>query len=342
MRAAIYNPYLDTLGGGERYTVSFAQALVSNGYEVDIQWKNTIIKKKLEDRFGIKLKGINFIKNIRRGDGYEVCFWISDGSIPILRARKNFLHFQFPFKDVNGKSLLNKMKLFRISSIIVNSYFTKSFIDEEYGVESTVIYPPVDTVKIKPRRKENLILAVGRFSRLTQAKRQDVLIDTFKKLCKSGLSGWRLVLAGGVEVGVDDYIEKLRKKSRGYPIEFIESPKFEKLKELYGRAKIFWSSTGFGVNENKEPVKVEHFGISIVEAMAASVVPLATNLGGHKEIISDGVNGYLWKKSLELMRKTKQLINEPKLLRKMANHVRSDSKVYEYERFETEVGALLK
>jgi hypothetical protein len=102
MKAAIYNPYLDTLGGGERYTMGVARALVAKDFRVDVEWKDMSIKEKLEKRFDIDLSNVNFIKNINRGDGYDVCFWVSDGSIPILRARKNFLHFQMPFQDVNG------------------------------------------------------------------------------------------------------------------------------------------------------------------------------------------------------------------------------------------------
>src|SRR5258706_3802924 len=95
MKAAIYNPYLDTLGGGERYTMAIATALVKKNYIVDVEWKDASIKTKLEDRFGIDLTNVNFINDVNRGDGYDVCFWVSDGSIPTLKSRKNFLHFKF-------------------------------------------------------------------------------------------------------------------------------------------------------------------------------------------------------------------------------------------------------
>ncbi|KKT32188.1 MAG: hypothetical protein UW20_C0022G0001, partial [Candidatus Woesebacteria bacterium GW2011_GWB1_44_11] len=136
MRAAIYNPYLDTLGGGERYTAAFAEVLAKNGYIVDMQWKDTGIKGALEKRFGIALDGVNIVNDVKRGDGYDLCFWVSDGSIPILHARKNILHFQVPFHGVNGKSLINKMKFFRINKVICNSNFTKNIIDKEFGIKS--------------------------------------------------------------------------------------------------------------------------------------------------------------------------------------------------------------
>lgn len=340
MKAAIFNPYLDTMGGGERYTIAFVTVLKELGFRVDVEWKSKNIKRKLEDRFGIDLTGVNFVKDIKRGDGYEVCFWVSDGSIPTLRARKNFLHFQVPFHDVNGKTLLNRMKLFRIGKVICNSYFTKTFIDKEYGVNSIVIYPPVDVTKIKPKRKENIILYVGRFSTLVQSKRQDILIKTFKRFCKE-FKDWKLVLAGGIEVGVDGFLGKLEKLSYGYPIEIIKSPPFKEIKKLYGQAKFFWSAAGFGVNEKKEPEKVEHFGITTVEAMAAKAVPFVFNAGGAKEIITDSENGYLWKKTRGLLKNTRQVIATKGLLKKLSEEAYKSAQHYSYERFKREIIGLL-
>jgi len=342
MHAAIYNPYLDTLGGGERYTISFAKVLSDVGYDVDVEWKNPKIKNKLEERFGIKLQGINFINDIKRGDGYDICFWLSDGSIPLLRARKNFLHFQFPFKDVKGGSLLNRMKLFRVSKIICNSRFTKSYIDKEYQSDSLVIYPPVDTKSIRPKRKENIILFVGRFSQLTQSKNQQILIDAFKSFYKSGPTDWRLILAGGIEVGVDDYMKKLVKSSRNYPVEIVKSPGYEEIKNLYGISKLFWSAVGYGVEEEKDPKKVEHFGIAVVEAMRAGAVPIVYNAGGHKEIIKDGDNGFLWSTKRELIKKTKDLIKDSKKLKLYSRNATKASLKYGYERFRKEILQLVE
>ncbi len=336
MRAAIYNPYLDTLGGGERYSMTFAKILSNAGYKVDVFWKSENIRNILQDRFGMSFKDINFVRDIKRGDGYDVLFWLSDGSIPLLRARHNLLHFQFPFKDVNGRSLMNKMKLFRVEKVICNSYFTKFFVDSEYGVESLVIYPPVDITKIKPKRKENMILYVGRFSQLTQVKGQDILLSVFKRFYKTHTE-WKLVLAGGIEMGETDFVSKLERTSRGYPIEIIKSPSFEIIKDLYGKAKIFWSASGYGVNEKKNPKGVEHFGISVVEAMAAGCIPIVYSAGGHKEIVADGVNGMLWKKKSELLRRTKSLINDGKLFGKMSFSAKKSVGVYENERFESEI-----
>ena len=341
MKAAIYNPYLDTLGGGERYTISFAKVLSSNNYEVDIQWKDTSIKQSLEKRFGIDLKEINIIKDIKRGDGYDLCFWLSDGSIPLLHARNNFLHFQIPFREINGKSLINRMKMLRINAIICNSKFTKKFIDKEYGVNSIVIYPPIDTERIKPKRKENIILSVGRFSQLTQAKKQEILIFAFKKLFKSGINDWSLILAGGSEIGGQKYLVSLKKTISDYPIEIIENPSFKILKDYFGKAKIYWSASGFGIDENKEPHKVEHFGIAVVEAMAAKVIPLVYSAGGHKEIIQNSKNGFLWTKVSQLTKLTNNLIKNNYLLINLRKESYNTSLKFNLDNFSKKVAEIL-
>lgn len=337
MKAAIYNPYLDTLGGGERYSLAFAKVLADSGYLVDLEWSDESIKLSLEKRFGIDLKNINVTPDIKKGEGYDVCFWVSDGSIPLMHARNNILHFQVPFHKVNGKSLFNKMKFFRINKFVCNSQFTKSVIDKEFGIESIVLYPPVDTKNIKPKRKENIILYVGRFSKILQGKGQEFLLTAFKKMYDNGLKDWKLVLAGGTEIGADIFLQELEENSKNYPVVIIKSPDFKMLKDLYGKSKIFWSASGFGHNENENPEKMEHFGITVVEAMSAGAVPIVFNGGGHKEIIDDCVNGYLWDNPEDLIEKTLQLIANNKTYRLLESEAKKKADTYSILRFEKEL-----
>lgn len=340
MKAAIHNPYLDTLGGGERYTMAVATILQKLGYTVDVEWGDAGIKEKLEKRFDIDLTNVNFIKDVKRGDGYDICFWVSDGSIPALKSRKNLLHFQVPFRKVNGNSLINKFKLLRINKVIVNSNFTKQIIDNEFGIDSVVLYPPVSVDKFVSKKKENNILSVARFSNLMQGKRQDVLIDTFKNFQKSN-TNCKLILAGGVEVGANEYIKEIEDKAKNSKIEVIKSPTFKELKDLYSKAKIFWSAAGFGVDEEKEPQKVEHFGITVVEAMAAGCVPIVFNAGGHKEIIMNGVDGFLWNETSDMYGLTKKLLSDEKLRKSIAFEAIKKSKNFSYEEFEKNFTTLL-
>jgi glycosyltransferase involved in cell wall biosynthesis len=341
--AAIYNPYLDTLGGGERYTLMFAKVLAELGFIVDIEWSDKEILSKLNNRFGFKSNAnIKIVDSVKRGENYDLIFYVSDGSIPTLRSRNNYLHFQVPFMNVNGKSLLNKMKLYRVNKIICNSIFTKAVIDKEYGVNSQVLYPPIDTDLFRPMRKENNILYVGRFSSLMQYKGQEILIDSFKKLYQKGIKDWKLILAGGVEVGSDKMLSELKKSIEGYPIEIVESPTFEELKILFGKSKIFWSASGYGIDESREPQKVEHFGMTVVESMSAGNVPVVSNIGGHKEIIDNGKNGILWNSQEELIEQTFNLINTKSLIGKFSKECIIASLKFSNREFKKEVLQILK
>lgn len=342
MKAAIYNPYWDTLGGGERYTLSVAKILSEElGYDVYIEWNDTGIKKKLEDRFGFKLSSnIQFIKDVERGESYDLIFWVSDGSLPILRARYNIIHFQVPFKGVGGRSLFNKMKLFRVDNIICNSLFTKKVVDDEYGVISSVLYPPVDVNKFKPKLKENIILYVGRFSNLVQNKGHEILISAFNDLIKlNKFKDWKLIFAGGTEVGSDKYLSDLKEKAQGLNIQFYESPDFDTLRDLYGRSKIYWSAAGYGVDQLNEPQKTEHFGITLVEAMSSGCVPIVFKSGGALEIINDGINGMFWENIESLVKLTEQVIDGQ--FKKTSNMAIARSKDFDYSTFTQKIKEIL-
>eukprot|EP00028_Trichosphaerium_sp_Am-I-7-wt_P000179 CAMPEP_0168528578 /NCGR_PEP_ID=MMETSP0405-20121227/13341_1 /TAXON_ID=498012 /ORGANISM="Trichosphaerium sp, Strain Am-I-7 wt" /LENGTH=171 /DNA_ID=CAMNT_0008552027 /DNA_START=462 /DNA_END=977 /DNA_ORIENTATION=+ len=68
----------------------------------------------------------------------------------------------------------------------------------------------------------------------------------------------------------------------------------------------------------------EHFGISPVELMAGGAVVVAHNSGGpKKDIVLDGVTGYLCKTADEYCQKVCTLLDDPEMQAKMANKARS-------------------
>jgi len=344
MKAALFDPYLDTLGGGERYMMTAAVCLAKNGWQVDVFWDDSRIRRLITERLGIKIERVNFVPNalvngnffqkMKITHRYDLVFYLSDGSIPFLFGQKNFLHFQVPFQGVGGRKFLNRIKLRKIKAVVCNSLFTKRFIDREYGVKSRVLYPPVAVREFKPATKEKIILNVGRFTNLLHNKRQDVLIAGFKELIKQrpAMKDWRLVLAGSDREG-KEFVDHLRELARGYPIEIQTNLHFNKLKRLYGRAKIFWVAAGFGVDENREPEKVEHFGITTVEAMAAGCVPVVINQGGQPEIVKEGQNGLLWKNQAELVSQTFKLIDNRLLWRKLSAAAQKRAQDFSEEKF---------
>ncbi len=343
LRAAIHNPYWNSLGGGERYTAAFIKLLLDKDWEVDIWWPENI-SSQIKNRFGIDIDTANFVNppsNYQLSTiNYQLVFWVSDGSIPVSFAKKTIIHFQFPFTKVDGKSVANLIKS-RFYIFVANSQFTKKIVDAEFAINSSVIYPPIETNEYKPGDKTNTILFVSRFSNLTQQKGHRVLVDAFSKIYPQ-VKNWKLILAGGVGVGTSDSeIKELKLLSQGKPVEIITNPSYERVKTLYSEAKIYCSPSGYGIDENREPTRVEHFGITVVEAMASGCVPVIFNAGGHKEIVDDQINGYLWNTLAELETTLLKLMTDNSKLTSMALAAREKSGMFDTNIFNSQFDKLI-
>lgn len=330
MRIGIYDPYLDSLSGGERYMLT-AAACLSKYHEVDIFWDDSSIIEKAEVKFGIILKNVKTAPNLfdpkirltdrlKKTAKYDRVFILSDGSIPLTLAKKTYLHLQFPVEAVNGRNLQTKLKLKKIKSIVCNSEFTKSFIDKTFGVKSLVLYPPCEQIG-NDGKKKNMILTIGRFQRLADGstfKKHEFLIGVFKKLAKKELQGWEFVVVVSFNKDKESDIKNLEKLCQGYPMKLIKNASHEDLVKFYKSAKIYWHAAGFGVDTRKHPELTEHFGISTVEAMSAGCVPIVINAGGQPEIVNHSKNGFLWKTKEELMEKTISVVRDNGLRENLA------------------------
>jgi len=357
-KAAIYDPYLDTLGGGERYCLTVAEILLSLGWTVDLFWSGSQdIIKLATDRFGLNLTNLNIIpdifglKNIdidnledqnpqnfishksiktsliskyKQTKVYDFIFFLNDGSIPFLFSKKNILHVQVPFiSQQNFKErAINQLKFKMINKIVCNSKFTASYLPKFLNHKIDIIYPPVDVESMVHNiPKQNIILSVGRFDNVLNSKKQELLVDTFSKLVlQNPGTDWKLVLMGGSKQSPENnhFLLHLKNISQNLPVEFIVNPDYEQLKQIYSISKIYWHAAGYGVNVLNHPEQCEHFGMAPVEAMASGLVPILVNQGGLPEIINDGVDGFLWDEPSKMLAKTQLLIATPTELTKMS------------------------
>lgn len=357
MKIAIYSPYLDTFGGGEKYMMTVAEIL-SQGNLIEVfldQHLENIgaeyLKNQLSKRFNLKLKNVAFIR-APAGKGssavsrsfflknYDLIFYLTDGSIFYPTAKKNILHIQSPLVGQPAKNLWGKLKLKGWDLIVYNSKFTQDHSELNWPLASTVIYPPVDTVNIKPLAKKNYILSVGRFFGYLKDKKHELLIEAFKDLYKDKqLLGWSLHLAGSASDGDKTYLQELKKLSEDLPINFYPNIKYDDLMKLYGQSGIYWHAAGF--NET-DPTKMEHFGISTVEAMSGGCVPVVVNKGGQTEIVEDGKTGFLWNSIEELKKYTISLIKDRRLMVKLSKAAVLSGQRFSKTRFTEKINNLLK
>lgn len=356
MRAAIYSPYLDTLGGGEKYMMNIAQVLSEKGFGVDVILDNHLnnigadyLKKALSERFNLNLSNVSFAKGpIGKGSDilsrifflkqYDVFFYLTDGSIFYPTARKNILHIQSPLVGQPAKSLWGKFKLKGWNKIIYNSKFTKDNSEKNWPIVSEIIYPPVDVDKIKPLKKKKYILSVGRFFGYLKDKKHEILIKTFKELFLSGNKDWSLHLVGSAGEGDREYLECLQRVAKDLPVKFYPNMQYMDLLKLYGESSVYWHASGFG---EEDPTKMEHFGISTVEAMAGGAVPVVIGKGGQTEIVENGKSGFLWETLEEMKVLTLRLMKDDLLWSKLSAGSIERSKLFNRENFKQKILELI-
>ena len=333
-KVLLYSPYIDILGGGERHILSILQVFDKRNYSIDIAWNDKSIKHKISQRLNLNFKNLRIIPNfflkqnkfakILNTFKYDYFFYVTDGSYFISRARHNYIYAMYPQKSIYNMKFLNRLKLFNYS-VFTTSEFAAKYVDRWFGKKPKVIHPYIDEAffKIRERhgKKEKIILSVGRFFEHLHSKRHDITIRAFRKLKDSDprFKDFNLIIAGGLKEGEEKEslvkIKNLIKNKKDIKVKTNLS--FKDLLALYAKALIYWHAAGYGINEQKEPQKVEHFGITPFEAMAAGCIVFCNNSGGPKQLITDGLNGYLYNTIDELITKTSNVMvkDEKKLLR---------------------------
>jgi O-antigen biosynthesis protein len=321
----IYTPYPLTPGGGERYLLTIADALRA--------WRVVLLVPDLYSRIRLLTIGreldlelahveIRRFEDVSAMDSPSVFIAMGNEALPPVKPVGviNIYHCQFPFPMTHDQVTRNWSNLDGYHRVIVNSAFTSRHYEaavRQIGlprIPCDVLYPPAPQhIQRKKSRAPTTILNVGRFSSEGHCKRQDVMIEAFRTLVKVLDADVELHLAGSIGAGADArvYINKLQRQARDLPVIFHFNVSSEHLGNLYQTASIYWHLTGIGDDTRLLPEKLEHFGISICEAMSAGAVPVVFGSGGPCEIINHEVDGFLIQDKVELVETTQALVEMP-------------------------------
>jgi L-malate glycosyltransferase len=201
-----------------------------------------------------------------------------------------------------------------------NSQFTRRWTKLRWGVDSTVVYPPVD---VAPGNdvKRDLILSVGRYTPLGLSKNQKEMLAAYEALMRKSDIDWEYCCAGAVSsLRPEDerYFQECTEIAERTGAVTLPNVDPVQLRRLYGEAKIFWHAAGYTHDEQRYPEKSEHFGMVTVEAMARGCVPVVLRRGGQPEIIEHGCNGYLWDTLDELHEYTARLVKDSAKLQELS------------------------
>lgn len=322
MKACVVHNTLNSVGGGERVCLAVIEALKEIGYNVTLvtveptDWikvesmigAGSIIRPDEEEpiapfrvrSFGIYMRLLTFLKLLDKskwslivnthGDVLPISsdiIYMHYPTFALLRETPVNLKYQkslfwrvyfTPYEAIQGM-LAKRMKC-RV--LLTNSEYSADAIRRHTGVNAMILYPPVeieDFLKVSDiTEREDIVVLCGRFS---PEKNYELALDIAQELPHID---FKIIGASSGKIS-QAYFNKLRKiieEKRLKNVELLRDVPRSRQIGIYSKSKVFLH-TMIG----------EHFGIAIVESMAAGLVPVVHRSGGAwNDIIFKGKYGF--------------------------------------------------
>jgi glycosyltransferase involved in cell wall biosynthesis len=316
LKIGVFHPSLYNFGGGEFVALVVVNSLASNGHEVELltskKIKQDLVKRMMGEQIASSVKMI-FQPSYTHPSGSFDLFPTALYSL-VLKSKCDILvdtysncvfpwtdicYIHFPFLNRNDYSKVfpylkhrhvrnllglpyllyaRKIQNYKNKLIIANSQFTADSIKEFTDADVKVIYPPVSSNSFRQSpfkrcdaSREDLIVTVSRFSK-------DKKLEIIPYIAKQTEREVRFVIIGLLhdQKVYEALIKSVKKLGLTEKVKIMLNAPKKELEDLLGRAKIYLHTT-----------PQEHFGISIVEAMASGCIPITHNSGGMMEFVPD-------------------------------------------------------
>lgn len=367
IRVGIYDHAGHFAGGGQRYVAEMA-VIMQERYEVTYIFNNDVQLSDYKDWFDLdltrsamKIIRIPFFEKLKRYTPDEGMV-LSETSNPFDIISQDTLNYDI-FVNANMLGKVNplspvsifvchfpdqeKGRFFQVDQydhLIINGDYTGDWVARRWGLKPTErLYPPVNMYNPASTAddKESIILSVSRFE-ISGSKKQIELVQAFGKMCRQhpeATRGWKLVLVGGSTPG-NTYLEELEElvTRMKCPIEIRANAAVSQIKEYYRRAAVFWHACGL---DETRPERVEHFGMTTVEAMQNFCVPIVIDGGGQREIVEHGDSGFRFSTLEELRTYTLTVVENRDQCQRMAERAHQRSHLFSHEVFRRQFDQLL-
>jgi alpha-1,2-mannosyltransferase len=316
--ANIVHISLNARGGGERLAVATIKAISSMGIDVELSTVEKPDMPMIHDAYGTNIEGdIKKIRTLNILQKYSPCNYdltvnTHGDMLPFYHknfTKKNAITYcHYPIArylidcgDPDFSTVLQNLcllsmtppvhnryydavrsaytKMMLNSTVLTNSEFSRRAIFKTFGVDSTILPPPVDVdifrnACLASNVRDQSILVLSRFH---PSKKIENAIH-LAKLLRQNEVGTCMNIVGNMPpdgIGYLNYLNDLvRQYDLGNFVRFEINVRFDRLLYLMRRSKVYF-----------HPLPGEPFGISTLEAMSAGIIPVVPDIGGHTEFV---------------------------------------------------------
>jgi alpha-1,2-mannosyltransferase len=305
----VFCPTLHNYGGGEFVAVAIANTLAQNNYNVKLFTTKPVDAKAIKGFFGetlhpkieavtqptaLNIKGImGFYQTIFRSyiakskiatfvDPYSNCVFpwtnVCYMHFPTLNRyayRTRFPYLLSPHHTEVGalpQVILEKnLATYDDKLILANSYYTAKEIKSFSGKQVEVLYPPFTSSiqNVPDMVKQDLVVTTSRFE-------QNKKLENIPKIAMQTSSNIKFAIIGRLydKATLERLQVQVKKLGLSDRVKFYPDLPVQQKLEMLSSAKVYLHT-----------MVGEHFGISIVEAMASGCIPISHNSGGMVEFV---------------------------------------------------------
>ncbi len=174
--------------------------------------------------------------------------------------------------------------------VIATSAISAAFVERpatviQHGIDLETYRPPVDRAALHAATGLPGAYAIGTFGRVRKQKGSDLFVEAMCRLLPR-YPEFAAVIVGHVSVDNRRFVERLKSQiaAAGLTerIRFLGELPIEEVPLWYQRISIYVFAS-----------RVEGFGLTMIEAMAAGAAVVATRAGAAEMVIADGETGFL-------------------------------------------------
>lgn len=361
IRIALYDPYLEAFGGGEKYLLRLGEALARHpGAHVTLLAHENHLRPGVLDElrayFALELRGFElqalepvptslpaYLRFWARTRRFDLLVCLANGIPKWSGARRSVAIVQFPHAPAHARDL-GPWQRFVLSGYecVVYSAFVREWLERRWGRSAMILAPPIAAAAFEasepfepsgPLARLRRIVSVGRFFRGGHEKKHAEMMQMFERLrAGGGFDEWELHLAGTVADKDRAWFDTLAARAAPGVTLHPNAPAGE-IRALYAASTLYWHAAGADVDEALHPEQLEHFGMTTAEAMAYGCVPVVIGKGGQKEILEQGVQGWLCRDLSEMETRTREVLRDPSGLVRMSAAARARAALWSDEAF---------